>query len=167
MEAAAPLGVPEPHCVDALSYVALPSETTPVDFTLPDQDGQPVRFAELKGVPIVLTFWHTWSPLAVAQLQKLEGFRNERDAQGVIVLGYTDEPPEVVRAFLRKNGRTLRTIIDRHHRAAWLYPRTPGWRDMRYEPTTIVVAKGGETATAWPGGLSVTDLKEALRVSRK
>jgi peroxiredoxin len=144
----------------------LPSETTPADFTLPDQAGRAVRLAELKGSPMVLTFWHTWSPLAVEQLRELEGFQKERSARGVVVLGYTDEPPEVVRAFLQKNGLTLRTMIDRDHSATWLYPRTPGWREMRYEPTTVVVARDGKSATAWPGGLSAEGLRQAMRVLR-
>jgi peroxiredoxin len=116
---------------------------------------------------MVLTFWHTWSPVAAAQLRELERFQKQRGARGVVVLGYTDEPPEVVRAFLQKNGLTLRTMIDRDHSAKWLYPRTPGWRDMRYEPTTVVVARNGRIATAWPGGLSSEGLQQAMRVSGK
>ena len=167
VQAADPLGLPEPHCEAAFPYRALPSETTPADFTLPDQTGQAVRFAELKGTAMVLTFWHTWSPVAAAQLRELERFQKQRGARGVVVLGYTDEPPEVVRAFLQKNGLTLRTMIDRDHSAKWLYPRTPGWRDMRYEPTTVVVARNGRIATAWPGGLSSEGLQQAMRVSGK
>jgi Ca-activated chloride channel family protein len=162
IQASDPLGIPEPHCGAAFPFVELPSGTTLADFTLPDQNGQTVRFAELHHTPMALTFWHTWSPLAVAQLRELEKFKKERDARGVVVLGYTDEPPEVVTAFLRKNGLTLRTMIDRDHSATWLYPRTPGWSGMRYEPTTVVVARDGWSATAWPGRLSAGDLKEAL-----
>lgn len=82
MEAADALGVPEPHCEATFPFMALPSETTPADFTLPDQAGQTVRFAELKGAPMVLTFWHRWSPLAVARvLPPLPG------------LGGSDRPP--------------------------------------------------------------------------
>jgi Ca-activated chloride channel family protein len=167
IQAADPLGLPEPRCGAAFPFTALPSETIPADFTLPDQAGQLVRFAELKGAPMVLTFWHTWSPLAAVQLRELEQFQKERAARGVVVLGYTDEPPEVVRAFLQKNGLTLRTMIDRDHSAQWLYPRTPGWREMRYEPTTVVVARDGGSAMAWPGGLSSEGLKQAMRVRGK
>ena len=166
MQAADPLGLPEPRCGAAFSFPASPSETIPADFTLPDQAGQPVRFAELKGTPVMLTFWHTWSPVAAAQLRELERFQKERGAR-VVVLGYTDEPPEVVRAFLQKNGLTLRTLVDRDHSAKWLYPRTPGWRAMRFEPTTVVVVRDGKSATAWPGGLSAEGLMQAIRVSGK
>lgn len=38
---------------------------------------------------------------------------------------------------------------------------------MRYEPTTVVVTGDGAKATAWPGGLSVEALQQALRVSGK
>lgn len=167
IQAADPLGIPEPHCEATFPFMALPSETTPADFTLPDQAGQAVRFAELTGTPIVLTFWHTWSPLAAVQLRELEQFQKQRAARGVVVLGYTDEPPEVVRAFLQKNGLTLRTMIDRNHSATWLYPRTPGWREMRYDPTTVVVSRDGKSATAWPGGLSMEGLRQAIQASRK
>jgi Ca-activated chloride channel family protein len=167
MQAADPLGLPEPRCEAAFPREALPAETTPADFTLPDQAGQAVRFAELKGAPMVLTFWHTWSPLAVMQLRELEGFKKGRGARRVVVLGYTDEPPEVVRAFLEKNGLTLRTMIDRDHSVQWLFPRTPGWREMRYEPTTVVVARDGRSATAWPGGLSEEGLQQAMSASGK
>jgi Ca-activated chloride channel family protein len=167
VQAADPLGLPEPHCGASFPFTALPSETVPADFTLPDQAGQAVRFAELKGAPVVLTFWHTWSPVAAAQLRELEQFQKQRGARGVVVLGYTDEPPEVVRAFLQKNGLTIRTMIDRDHSVPWLYPRTPGWREMRYEPTTVVVARDGRSAMAWPGGLSAEDLQQAMRVNGK
>ena len=167
MQAADPLGLPEPHCGAAFPFTALPSETIPADFTLPDQAGQAVRFAELKGSPLVLTFWHTWSPLAAEQLRELQQFQKGRGARGVVVLGYTDEPPEVVRAFLQKNGLTLRTMIDRDHSVQWLYPRTPGWREMRYEPTTVVVARDGRSAMAWPGGLSSEGLQQAMQVRGK
>ena len=104
--------------------------------------------------------------MAVSQLRELEGFQKERGAR-VVVLGYTDEPQEVVRAFLRKNSLTLRTIVDREHSAKWLYPRTPGWSAMRYEPTTVVVARDGQSATAWPGGLSAAGLMQAMQTIRK
>jgi len=161
------LGLPEPHCGAAFPFTILPSETVPADFTLPDPAGQAVRFAGLKGTPVVLTFWHTWSPVAAAQLDVLEQFQKQRGERGAVVLGYTDEPPEVVRAFLQKNGLTLRTVIDQDHSVQWLYPRTPGWKAMRYEPTTVVVARDGKSAMAWPGVLSAEGLQQAMRVSGK
>jgi len=159
------LGLPEPRCGAVLSFVAAPSEVTPVDFTLPDQDGQPVRFAELKGA-VMLTFWHTWTPLAAAQLQILEKFQKSHGTGKLTVLGYTDEPPEVVRAYLKKNGLTLRTLVDPKHGVKWLYPRPPGWREIRYTPTTVVVARDRKRATAWPGGLSMEGLEQALQMNK-
>ncbi|SPE32849.1 hypothetical protein SBA3_1920029 [Candidatus Sulfopaludibacter sp. SbA3] len=108
------LGLPEPRCGNAFPYPATPTEITPADFTLPDQNGREVRFEKSKG-PVVLTFWHTWLPVAVLQLQALEKFQESRRVRGVEVLGYTDEPPEVVKEFLRKNGLTSRTLIDPDH----------------------------------------------------
>jgi VWFA-related protein len=166
VQAADPLGVPEPHCGTAFPFAVVPSESIPADFTLPDQAGQAVRFADLKGAPMVLTFWHTWSPLAAEQLRQLERLQKDRGARGVAVLGYTDEPPEVVRAFLQNNGLTIRTMIDRDHGVKWLFLRTPGWREMRYEPTTVVVSRDGKRAMVWPGGLSAQSLYQAMSAGR-
>lgn len=114
------LGPPEPHCADALSFIALPGETAPSAFALPDENGQTVRSTDWNG-PVTLIFWHTWSPIAIPQLQAVAEFQENPGVPGVTILGYTDEPPEVVSEFLRKNGLTLRTIIDPQHTAGWLY----------------------------------------------
>lgn len=164
LQTAEPLGTPEPQCATTFAYPTLPTETTPADFTLPDQDGTMVHFASLAG-RVVLTFWHTWMPGAAAQLRALEKFPGSAGARKTQVLGYTDEPPEVVRSFLRKNGLTLRTIIDPEHSAGWLYPptphwnesfypRTPDWNGMQYAPATVIVAPDRKSATAWTGGLT-------------
>jgi len=157
IQAADPLGLPEPHCGAALPFAALPSETIPADFTLPDQAGQAVRFAKLKGKPMVLTFWHTWSPLAAVQLLHWKGSEGTRRA-GWLCWVHGRAARSVRRS--QKNGLTIRTMIDRDHSVKWLYPRTPGWRDMRYEPTTVVVARDGRSAMAWPGELSEEGLKQ-------
>jgi peroxiredoxin len=164
VQTAETLGSPEPRCQATLSLTAPPSEITPADFTLPDQNGQAVRFADLNG-PVMLTFWHSWTPLATAQIQVLEKLQKTRGAAKLTVLGYTDEPPEVVKAFLEKNGLTLRTLIDPAHSAKWLYPSTPGFREMRYTPTTVVVRGNKDFATAWPGALSMDALEQALQLT--
>jgi Ca-activated chloride channel family protein len=164
IQTANPLGSPEPRCQATLPFYTPPSEVTPADFTLPDQNGEAVRFAELKGI-VTLTFWHTWTPLAIPQIQALEKLQKSHGAARLTVLGYTDEPPEVVKAFLEKTGLTLRTIIDTAHSAKWLYPSTPGFREMRYTPTTVVVRRNKDFATAWPGGLSGEGLEQALQLT--
>jgi VWFA-related protein len=170
-----PLAPPEPQCANTFSYPALPTDTTPADFTLPDQDGKAVRFASLTG-QVILTFWHTWLPRAASQLRALEQFKTGPAGRKTQVLGYTDEPPEVVRKFLRDNGLTLRTILDPDHSAKWLYPptsrwnesfyaRTPDWSGMQYAPTTVIVPPNGKSATAWSGELTAVGLERAIRIS--
>ncbi len=62
------------------SLVLEPGSPAP-DINLPDKDGKPVALSSLKGKPVLLCFWASWSPLSLEQNRLLRSSygRHSRD----------------------------------------------------------------------------------------
>ena len=63
-----------------------------------------VEMSALRGKVVVIEFWATWCGPCRASIPHMNKLHDRWKDKDVVVLGLTDEPPEDVRQFIRKNG---------------------------------------------------------------
>ena len=95
-----------------------PGETAP-DFTLPNQDGEPVTLSSLRGGPVVLYFYpKADTPGCTTQACGIRDHSADYDAAGATVLGVSPDPVEAVRRFHAKQGLNFTLLADSDHAVA-------------------------------------------------
>ena len=86
------------------------------DFTLPDQEGDPVSLSDFRGKPVVLYFYpKADTPGCTTQACGIRDHRADYDAAGAIVLGVSPDPVKAVKRFADKQSLTFRLLADEDH----------------------------------------------------
>jgi peroxiredoxin Q/BCP len=89
-----------------------PGERAP-DFTVPNQDGEPVTLSELRGRHVVLYFYPTAdTPGCTKQACGERDRSKEYEAAAAVVLGISPDPVEDLRAFADKYGLAFTLLAD-------------------------------------------------------
>jgi peroxiredoxin Q/BCP len=92
-----------------------PGQPAP-DFELPDQDGNPVRLADLRGGRVVLYFYpKADTPGCTTQACGIRDHRADYETAGVTVLGVSPDPVEAVKRFHDKQDLTFTLLADADH----------------------------------------------------
>jgi peroxiredoxin Q/BCP len=94
------------------------------DFTLPDQDNNPIRFSDLRGKPVVLFFY----PRANTPGCTIEacGFRDQflkLQRAGVVVLGISRDTPRAQKKFQEKYALPYPLLADADQKICKLFGR--------------------------------------------
>jgi peroxiredoxin Q/BCP len=92
------------------------------DFTLPDQDGEPVALSDLAGRPVVLYFYpKADTPGCTTQACGIRDHRADYDAAGAVVLGVSPDPVAKVKRFHDKFDMGFALLADTDHAVAEAY----------------------------------------------
>ena len=92
------------------------------DFTLPDQEGEPVRLSDLRGRPVVLYFYpKADTPGCTTQACGVRDRREEYAAAGATVLGVSRDPVAAIKAFHDKYDLGFTLLSDADHAVAEAY----------------------------------------------
>jgi peroxiredoxin Q/BCP len=92
-----------------------PGQPAP-DFELPDQDGNPVRLADLRGGRVVLYFYpRADTPGCTTQACGIRDHRADYEAAGVTVLGVSPDPVDAIKRFHDKQDLTFTLLADADH----------------------------------------------------
>ncbi len=84
------------------------------DFTLPDQDKQPVTLSELRGGPVMLVFFPgAFSTTCTAELCQIRDDFGAYERRGVTVVGISVDSTHALRAWRSEQGYTHRFLSDR------------------------------------------------------
>jgi len=71
------------------------------DFTLTDQNGQPVALSAFRGKPVLLNFWAPWAPNSKEEVRTLIVLRTQTAMKELVIIGITaDRNPDTAAAFL-------------------------------------------------------------------
>lgn len=143
------------------------------DFSLPDQDGEPVRLSDLRGRPVVLYFYpKADTPGCTAQACGVRDHRADYEAAGAAVVGVSPDPVARVKRFHDKQELNFTLLADEDHAVCerygvWveksLYGRTY-WGAQR---ATFVVDVDGRVAHVIPRASPRTHDEEVLAALRE
>jgi len=128
-------------------------------FTLMDTTGKKVSLADFKGHPVVVNFWATWCGPCQEEMPWLEEFHNKYKAQGVQILGISDEPDQPKEEILKtatKLGVTYPLLLP-DGAVGKAYGVGAYW------PTTFYVDKNGIVAVQNVGAPSKDEMEANIR----
>ena len=126
------------------------------DFTLHDQDDEPVTLSALRGKPVVLYFYpRANTPGCTTQACGIRDHRADYAARGAVVLGVSPDPVKAIRRFADKHGLDFTLLSDVDHAVARTYGvwgQKSGygrsyWGNLR---TTFVIDADGTVARVLP-----------------
>jgi peroxiredoxin Q/BCP len=119
------------------------------DFTLPDQNGDPVSLSALRGRPVVLYFYpKADTPGCTVQACGVRDHRADYDQAGAVVLGVSADPIKRIANFAGKYTLGFPLLSDEDHAVAeaygvWVEKSMYGRTYMGIERTTFVISPEG------------------------
>jgi len=125
-----------------------PGDQAP-DFTLPDQDGNPVTLSALKGKSVVLYFYpKADTPGCTTQACGVRDHQPDYEQADAVVLGVSPDPVKKVKKFHDKFGLGFTLLADEQHEVAekygvWVEKSMYGRTYMGNERTTFVIGPDG------------------------
>jgi peroxiredoxin Q/BCP len=92
------------------------------DFTLPNQDGEPVKLSDLRGQWVVLYFYpRADTPGCTVQACSVRDHGADYEKAGAVVLGVSPDTPAKLRKFADKYGLPFTLLGDPDHAVAERY----------------------------------------------
>lgn len=82
------------------------------DFELKTLEGEKVRLADLRGRPVLLSFWASWCGPCRRELPELSALAKEYQGKGLVVFGVNDEGKGAARKFTEEKGLAFPTLDD-------------------------------------------------------
>ena len=125
-----------------------PGDNAP-DFTLPDQDGNPVSLSGLRGHTVVLYFYpKADTPGCTTQACGVRDHRADYAQADAVVLGVSPDPVKRIAAFDDKFSLGFPLLGDEDHAVAeaygvWVEKSMYGRKYMGMERTTFVISPEG------------------------
>jgi peroxiredoxin Q/BCP len=126
------------------------------DFTLPDQDGEPVTLSDLRGKPVVLYFYpKADTPGCTTQACGVRDHLPAYEATGAVVLGVSPDPVGAVKRFHDKQGLNFTLLADADHAVCetygvWVEKSMYGRTYMGAQRSTFVIDPEGVVSTVIP-----------------
>ena len=130
-------------------------------FTLTDIDGHRVSLSQLKGKPVLISFWATWCVPCREELPLIRDEYLAHRAQGleVVAIDWGDESADTVRRFWTSLKLQPAPFLDPDGRAATAYGVTLSSTGL---PVSVLVARDGTVSSYEPFPLSKEFLDPAL-----
>jgi len=83
-----------------------------LDFALSDRSGKTWRLSDLRGQVVLVNFWATWCPPCRKEIPDLESLYQRFAAQGLVVLGISDEQAPKMDAYLKTHPINYHVLLD-------------------------------------------------------
>ena len=138
------------------------------DFTLPDQDANPVRLGDFKGRRVVLYFYpKADTPGCTAQACGVRDHVEEYDAAGAVVLGVSPDSVAAVKKFHTGQGLNFTLLADADHQVAerygvWVEKSMYGKKFSGVQRATFILDEDGRIAHLIPKASPKTHDDEVL-----
>ncbi len=127
--------------VAVLSWLWLPT-AGPVaspDITLKSIDGRAIALKDLRGRPVLVTFWATTCPTCLKEMPHLADLYRELSPRGLEIIGIAmyHDPPNRVLALHKSRGIPYPVVLDIEAEAARAFG------DVRITPTSFLIDPDG------------------------
>lgn len=131
-------------------------------FALKDTNGHTVSLAQLKGKPVLISFWATWCVPCREELPLIHNEYVAHKAQGftVVAIDFGDESADTVRRFWNSLGLEPAPVLDPDGRASTAYGVTLSSTGL---PVSVLVARDGTVSSYEPFPLTKDFLDPALQ----
>lgn len=131
----------------------------PVDFSLPDLDGQPRTLSEFRGKWVVINYWATWCPPCLEEIPDLVDFHERHHDRDAVVIGinYEDIPAPQLRAFSEEYFINYPILQAEDMRPAHERLSVGGL------PTTYIISPEGEPVARQIGGVTDEVLEDYIK----
>lgn len=97
----------------------LQAGSTAPDFTLPDQDGQPVSLSQFRGRNVLVYFYpKAMTPGCTTQACGLRDVNAELAELNTVVLGVSTDSPKRLKKFIERDGLNFTLLGDEDHAVA-------------------------------------------------
>ncbi len=128
---------------------------TAPEVTFTTLQGEKIALSDLRGKRVVLNFWATWCGPCRREIPDLIEVAADSGEQ-LVILGISDEAPEVLRPFIDKVG--INYLVVAADANSWPSP----YRDIRYIPTNFILDREGVIQHV-RGTISAKTLSKLLR----
>lgn len=121
-------------------------------------DGRTLSLEQLRGKPVLVTFWATTCPSCVEEIPHLTELYRELNPKGLEIIGVAMayDPPEQVRAMARQRQIPYPIVLDSEERIAREFD------NVRLTPTSVLVSPEGRIAQYRLGLLDMSELRNTI-----
>jgi thiol-disulfide isomerase/thioredoxin len=122
-------------------------------------DGRTLTLEQLRGQPVLITFWSTTCPSCIEEMPHLVELYQELNPNGLEIIGVAMayDPPEHVRALVKHRQLPYPIVLDTQSRIAQAFD------DVRLTPTTVLISPQGRIAQYRLGPLDMPKLRDTLQ----
>ena len=122
-------------------------------------DGRTLTLEQLRGKPVLVTFWATTCPSCVEEMPHLIELYRELNPKGLEIIGVAMayDPPEQVRAMAAKRQIPYPIVLDAQGRIAGEFD------NVRLTPTSVLISPEGRIVQYRLGLLDLPKLRETIQ----
>jgi len=126
------------------------------DFDLKNLDGERVRLSDLRGHPVLLSFWASWCGPCRRELPGLVNIYSQYRDKGLVVLGVNDEGKGTARKFADKTNLNFPVLDDSGSKAHHQYR-------VRAIPSVFLIDSEGKVVRFFRGAHDENAFRAALK----
>ena len=126
----------------------------PVELSYTDLDGNPVKFSDFRGEPLIINSWATWMPFSKEELQALMKLKESKGDQLTVLAINRMEDRAVIRGYLATYGIDTAKILFLVDPGDTFYKGVGGYA----MPETVFYARDGAIMTHTRGVLVEAEL---------
>ncbi len=126
------------------------------DFALAGLEGVPWRLSQLRGSVVLLNFWASWCEPCRRELPQLQRLHERHSADGLVVLGVSDEDPGTARRHLEELGIGYPSLRDVDGSVMQSYR-------IHAIPTSLIIGRDGQLLKRMEGYTPAGAFEKALK----
>ena len=121
-------------------------------------DGRTLTLEQLRGKPVLVTFWATTCPSCVEEIPHLIELYRELNPKGLEIIGVAMayDPPEQVRAMAQQRQIPYPIVLDSEERIAHEFD------NVQLTPTSVLVSPEGRIVQYRLGLLDMSELRNTI-----
>lgn len=122
-------------------------------------DGRTLTLEQLRGKPVLVTFWATNCPSCIEEIPHLVELYREFNPKGLEIIGVAMayDPPEQVRTLARQRGIPYPIVLDTQEHIAREFD------NVRLTPTSVLISPQGRIVHYRLGLLDLPKLRDTIR----